>query len=169
MNETVYILSGSNLGNREYNLEVALEKMEEIPGLEIIATSAVYVSEAMDMVGEHPSFLNQVIMAEYQFLPMEFLNALEAIETKMGRTDKGKKKPRNIDLDILLFGNQIIETDKLVVPHKKLTKRPFALIPLLQVSPELTHPKDNQPLKEFVKKTDYNKVILYKDHVARNI
>lgn len=169
MAETIYILSGSNLGDRSHNLEKALNKIEEIPGIEITATSAVYVSEAYQMKGENPSFLNQVIMADYQYLASELMNALEAIEIKMGRTDKGMKQPRPIDLDILLFGEQIINTEDLTIPHKELTNRPFALIPLLQISPEIVHPVSKKPLSDCLIKEDLNKVILYKDHVARNI
>lgn len=169
MSTTVYILAGSNIGNREKYLEKAIEKVQEIPGLEIVATSAIYVSDPVDMDGENPSFLNQVIMAEYDYIPLELLDALEKIERGLDRTDKTKKLPRTIDLDILLFGDEIIKSERLVVPHKELTKRPFALIPLVQVSPELCAPKTKKLYSDYIKKNDYHKVILYKDHVARNI
>ncbi len=169
MAEIVYILSGSNLGDREKNLDTACDKLESLPGLEIIATSALYVSKAQDMVGEHPDFLNQVIMAEFQFRPNELLNGLEKIETDLGRTEKGKLQPRFIDLDILLFGDEIINTEELTVPHKELLNRPFAMIPLLQISPHVVHPVKKKAIAEFVTEADENKVELYKDHVARNI
>lgn len=169
MAETVYILSGSNIGDREKNLNTALAKVEIIPGLELIATSAIYVSEAQDMVGEIPTFMNQVIMADYQYLPGELLNELEAIECKMGRTDKGRMLPRTIDLDILLFGERIINTDRLVVPHRRLLKRPFAMVPLLQITPDVIHPVQKRPVAEFLKEKDRQKVILFKDHVARSL
>ena len=169
MAETIYILSGSNIGDREHNLEVALEKLENIPGLEIVATSAIYLSDAQDMVGENPSFMNQVIMADYLYIPNELLDALEKIEVEMGRSEKGMRKPRTIDLDILLFGNDIIKTERLTIPHKEMLKRPFAMIPLLQINPEIIHPVKNKPIADFVKEKDKTKVVLYKDHVARNI
>ncbi|MCK4373510.1 MAG: 2-amino-4-hydroxy-6-hydroxymethyldihydropteridine diphosphokinase, partial [candidate division Zixibacteria bacterium] len=74
MSETVFILSGSNIGDREKNLALALEKMHLIEGLEVVATSAIYVSEAQDMDGENPSFMNQVIMADYRYSANELLN-----------------------------------------------------------------------------------------------
>ena len=169
MAETVYILSGSNLGDREKNLRKASEKLDAIPGLEIIATSALYLSQAQGMKGENPDFMNQVVMVEYQFRPNELLNGLEKIESEMGRTGKGKLQPRIIDLDILLFGDEIINTEELTIPHKQLLKRPFALIPLLQITPDIIHPVKKRPLSEFLKKSDHDKVELYKDHVARNI
>lgn len=169
MAETVYILMGSNMGDRERNLHKALGKVELIPGLEVIGTSGIYVSEAMDMDGENPSFMNQVVMADYQFRPKELLLELEMIEKSMGRTGKGKKLPRPIDLDILLFGEEIIETEQLSIPHRKLLNRPFAMIPLLQITPDLLHPVTGEPIADSVSEQDQQDVILYKDHVARDI
>jgi len=169
MAETVYILMGSNMGDREKNLAAALTGLETVPGLEITAVSGIYVSEAQDMEGENPSFMNQVVMAAYQYLPNELLNELELIEKKLGRTSKGKKKPRTIDLDILLFGNQVIETERLSIPHRELLNRPFAMVPLLEIEPNIIHPVTGRPVAEFLSDADRQKVLLYKDHVARNV
>ncbi len=169
MAETVYILMGSNIGDREKNLQTALAKLELISGLEIIATSAIYVSEARDMEGENPSFMNQVVMAEFQFRPQGLLSELELIEKNMGRTGKGQKLPRTIDLDILLFGEQIIETATLSIPHRELLNRPFAMVPLLQIMPDIIHPVTKTPIADFVSEQDEQEVILYKEHVARDI
>ncbi len=91
------------------------------------------------------------------------------VEKSMGRTGKGKKLPRTIDLDILLFGEQIIETERLSIPHRELLRRPFAMIPLLQITPDLIHPVTGEPVANFVGEKDKQDVILYKDHVARDI
>ena len=169
MGETAFILMGSNLGDREKELAAALDKVGEVPGLEIVATSAIYVSNAVDMEGENPSFLNQVIMVEYIYPANELLSSLERIEHKMGRMNKGDYKPRAIDLDILLFGEQQIHTERLTVPHPKLLERGFAMIPLTQIDPELVHPGTNRPIAEFITEDMRESVILYKDHVARNV
>ena len=169
MSEIVYILSGSNLGDREKYLDIAIDKIFALPGVEIIATSALYQSQAQEMQGENPDFLNQVIMLDYLYLSNELLNGLEKIELEIGRSDKGKLQPRIIDLDILLFGNEIIETAELTIPHKRLLKRPFAMVPLLQITPEIEHPVKKRAIAEFLTKTDALKVEIYKDHVARNI
>lgn len=169
MAETVYILMGSNIGDREKNLKAALAQMELISGLEIIAASGIYITEAQDMEGENPPFLNQVVAGDYQFLPQELLTALEKIETAMGRTGKGDKLPRTIDLDILLFGERVEKTKSLSLPHPELLNRPFAMVPLVDVSPELVHPARKQPVADFIKDEDRRKVVLYKDHVARDI
>ena len=168
MSETVFILTGSNIGDREKNLSDALSKLELVEGLEIVATSAIYVSDAQGMDSTAPSFMNQAVMADYRFTPSELLNALELIEKKLGRTDKGKNLPRTIDLDILLFGQEIIETEQLSVPHRELLKRPFAMAPILQIDPNIVHPVTKRPVADFLSEEDRNQVILYKDHVARH-
>ncbi len=169
MAETVCILIGSNVSDREKNLSAALGKLETVPGLEIVAVSGIYVSEAEEMESDSPSFMNQVVMADYQYLPSELLDALELIEKKLGRTGKGKKQPRTIDLDILLFGDCIIETERLSVPHRQLLNRPFAMVPLLQIDPDIIHPVVRRPIAEFLTDDQRQKVLLYKDHVARNV
>ena len=169
MAETVYISLGSNMGDREKNLTNALTALESVPGMEIVATSGIYVTEAQDMEADSPDFMNQVVKADYSFLPAELLNALESIETKLGRTGKGQNKPRVIDLDILLFGDQIIETERLSIPHRKMLSRPFVMVPLLQIDPELEHPVMKEPIADYLTDKDREKAILYKDHVARSI
>jgi len=164
-----YILLGSNLGDREKNLSIAIEKLEAVSGLEIIATSAIYITEPQEMEGENPSFMNQVIKIDYQYLPKELLNALELVEKNLGRTGKGKKEPRTIDLDILLFGDEIIETEVLSIPHRELLNRPFAMVPLLEIDPDVIHPVTKEPVAEFLNEADIKEIILYKDHVARQI
>jgi 2-amino-4-hydroxy-6-hydroxymethyldihydropteridine diphosphokinase len=169
MAETVYILTGSNLGDRERNLAAALAKIETLPGFELVAVSGVYVSEAQGMAADSPSFMNQVLMGDYQYLPSELLNALEQIEKQLGRTGKGRNQPRIIDLDVLLFGDRIVETEALSIPHHQLLNRPFALVPLLEIDPDLVHPVVKRPIVEFLTDRQRQEVVLYKDHVARNV
>ncbi|MBU8933831.1 MAG: 2-amino-4-hydroxy-6-hydroxymethyldihydropteridine diphosphokinase [candidate division Zixibacteria bacterium] len=169
MTTTVYILIGSNLGDRYKNLTAAVTKLEAVPGLEVIAQSGIYVSEAQGMQGENPSFMNQVVKVDYQYLSSELLNVLELIEKNLGRIGKGKKEPRPMDLDILLFGDEIIETDTLSVPHRELLNRPFAMVPLLEIDPELVHPVTKRPVAEFLSEEGREEIILYKDQVARQI
>ncbi len=169
MAETVYILIGSNVGDREKILSGAVQRLTEIPGLETIAVSAVYISEAEDMPVDSPAFMNQVVMADYQYLPHELLDELEAIEVEFGRTDKGMNQPRTLDLDILLFGQQVIETERLTIPHRELLNRGFAMIPLMQISPEVFHPVKHRPIAEFVTDAHRKGAVIYRDHVARSI
>lgn len=169
MPDTVYLLLGSNLGDRERNLESARDQLANIEGLETTATSAIYVSEAREMVGENPSFMNQVIKGDYQYSGHELLHVLEQIELRLGRTAKGEMKPRTIDCDILLIGDKIIDTPTLKIPHPRLTQRPFALVPLLEIDPQLIHPVTRRRLAEYLSARDRAGVMLFKDHVARNL
>ncbi|MBN1212312.1 MAG: 2-amino-4-hydroxy-6-hydroxymethyldihydropteridine diphosphokinase [candidate division Zixibacteria bacterium] len=169
MAETVYILLGSNAGDREKNLTTALNKLETLEGFELVATSPVYITEARDMPVDSPNFLNQVVKGDYKYTPRELLNALELIEKNLGRTGKGKKEPRPIDLDILFFGEQIIATGNLTVPHPEVLNRPFAMVPLLDIDPQIIHPVTKEPVADFLDENERKKIILYKDHVARNI
>ncbi len=167
MAETVYILLGSDLGNREQYLETARQQMAEVEGLEVIRISSIYHSEAEGMASDAPPFLNQVVQAEYQFTPGALMASLEEIEHAFGRTDKGKRLPRTIDLDILLFGNHQIATDRLTIPHKELLRRPFALVPLLEIAPDVIHPGKDKPIAGYLTEQDRARVLLYKEHVTR--
>lgn len=169
MTETVYILMGSNLGDRQQCLASALARMESLPGLEVIATSGIYLSEAEGMGDDCPPFMNQVVKGEYRYRPSELLRALEVIEKSLGRTGKGRCQPRTIDLDILMFGNDIIETERLRIPHPELLNRPFAMVPLLQIDPDVTHPETGRPVAEYLTDADREQVVVYKDHVPRFI
>ncbi len=169
MKTTVYILMGSNMGDRESYLVAALDRLSGLEGLEVIAASGIYISEAQGMKGENPSFLNQVVKADYDFTPGELLHTLEKVEIELGRTGKGQLEPRTIDLDILLFGEEKIDTERLTIPHPELLNRPFALVPLLQVDPHQTHPSTGRPLVEYLTDESREQVTLYRDHVARSV
>lgn len=169
MADTVYLLLGSNLGDRKAFLDKARDRLAGIEGLEIIAQSPVYVTEAKEMTGEAPSFLNQVVKAEYSFNPGELLTATESIEQEFGRTDKGDRKPRTIDIDILLFGDRTVESERLTIPHKRLLKRPFAMLPLLEIDPDIVHPVTGEPVSASLKESDRKDIILYEDYVARSL
>ena len=167
MAETVYLLLGSNMGDRKQFLDTALARLEELEGLEIIATSPVYITEAQDVSEPQPTYLNQVIKGEFQYSADELLAATQQIENELGRTEKGKKLPRTIDIDILLFGQQKINSDDLTVPHPDLLNRPFAMVPLLEIDRDVVHPVEGRPIADFLSEQDRKHIILYEDHVAR--
>ena len=169
MIETVYIGLGSNLGDREEFLSAAIARLEKVPGLEVIAISSLYITHPQDMEPGSPPFLNQVIKAEYAFAPQDLLEAMETIEEDLGRTDKGAKLPRTIDLDLLLFGTQQIKSGGLTVPHPRLRKRPFVLVPLLQIDSDLVYPGTGKPLSSYLTGEGRNSVRIYKEHVAREV
>ncbi len=166
MKESIYILLGSNLGERLKHIDLALRFLAGINGIRIIRTSGIYNSPAMEMSEPSPDFLNQVIEINSGLSPVQLLKELKAIEIKMGRTDKGNYKSRIIDLDILLFGNQIISTDELTVPQAGLLKRPFAVIPLVEIAPDIIHPATKKPVGEYVVQSDYKLITLFGEHAA---
>lgn len=169
MAETVYLLLGSNLGDRKGFLEQARDRLSAVEGLETIAVSPIYITEPKEMPDYSPMFLNQVIKAEYAFRASELLVTIEQIERDLGRTDKGTKQPRTIDIDILLFGETVIQSERLCIPHKKLLKRPFAMVPLLEIDPDLIHPATKRSIADSLTPKSRKSVILYEDHVARNV
>lgn len=168
MAETVYLLLGSNLGNREQNLALAESKLNAVEGLELLAVSSIFESSAVDMSGEQPLFLNQVIKADYLYSPVELLDHTERIERELGRTDKGCRAPRTIDVDILLFGPRTVKTERLVIPHPELIHRPFALVPLVEIEPGIIHPAKGKPLSSYLSGESIRSVVLFKEYVARN-
>jgi 2-amino-4-hydroxy-6-hydroxymethyldihydropteridine diphosphokinase len=166
MTERVYILLGSNLDDRERNLESALDKLELLNNTQIVNTSGVYESAAFEMEPGSPDFLNQVVEILTDYQPIELLDGLENIERELGRTDKGLYKSRTIDLDILLFGNKVIEEKRLTIPYKSLLNRPFAMIPLIEITPDIVHPVMGELIREFIDTDDFKTVRLLQEHAA---
>ncbi len=136
--KTVYLSLGSNLGNREENLRSA---MDELPhaGVAIARVSSFCETEPVDLL-EQPWFLNCVVEAETQFDPFMLLRALGEIEMKMGSKKLVAKGPRLIDMDILLYGADTIDTPELQVPHPRMHLRRFVLVPLAEIAPDVVHP-----------------------------
>jgi len=169
MADTIYLLLGSNLGDRERNLKAAAMHLGAIEGLEVLATSGIYLSAAVGLEEDAPPFMNQVIKADYQYTPNELLNAIELVEKNLGRTGKGRGASRTIDVDILLFGGRVVELEHLSIPHRELLSRPFAMVPLLQIDPNIIHPVTGTPVAEFLSEKDARSVELFRDHVARSL
>ncbi len=161
MSETAYILLGSNLGDREAILLAARDRMAAMDGLQLTASSPLYSSEAVEMADDNPRFLNQVIKATVRQTPEELLTALETIETELGRTGKGEYQDRTIDLDILLYGQHQVASERLTIPHRRLLDRSFAMIPLLQIDPDLIHPGSGRRLAEYVDDDSRKQVTIY--------
>lgn len=164
--ETVYMLLGSNLGRRRLNLLLAREKIRSIGGVEITAESSLYHSTAVDMGGKQPPFLNQVIRASCTVAPMQLLDAIEEVERDLGRVSKGMLLPRTIDIDILFYGRQVIDTARLVIPHKRVLEREFAVIPLLEIEPDFILPDKHERLDMYLQSMTQSNLKQYKEHGA---
>jgi len=135
---TVYIALGTNVGEREANLIQALRLLPE-SGVHIRRVSSIYETEPVDYLDQE-WFLNMVLEAQTELDALDLLSALRVIEARMGSKKAFAKGPRKIDLDILLYGSEAIDTPELQVPHPRMLERKFVLIPLAEIAPGLRHP-----------------------------
>ena len=135
---TVYIALGTNVGERDANLLQALRLLPE-SGVHIRRVSSIYETEPVDYLDQE-WFLNAVLEGETELDALDLLSALRVIEARMGSKKAFAKGPRKIDLDILLYGNETIDTPELQVPHPRMLERKFVLIPLAEIAPNLRHP-----------------------------
>ncbi len=133
----VYLSLGSNVGDRETNLRTAIDKLAELGT--VVAVSSVYETEPVDFTAQ-PWFLNCAVALRTHLMPKLFLAKVLAIEQQMGRRRLQPKGPRTIDIDILLFGNSVINTPQLDVPHPAMHQRRFVLEPLTEIAPDVRHP-----------------------------
>ena len=140
-----YLLTGSNLGNRKDYLQQACSLLAKRAG-ECKSISSLYETAPWGKT-DQPSFLNQAIQLETNLSPEDLLKALLKIELDLGRIRTEKYGPRTIDIDILLYGNEIIEQPQLQIPHPQLANRRFALLPLLELNPQLVHPVTGVSIK----------------------
>ncbi|MFN6946510.1 MAG: 2-amino-4-hydroxy-6-hydroxymethyldihydropteridine diphosphokinase [Cytophagaceae bacterium] len=134
----VYLLTGSNLGDREGALKSAENHIREDIG-EIKAISKIYETEAWGKT-DQPSFYNQVLLIDTTLSPIEILNRINTIEEKMGRKRMEKWAERIIDIDILYYQDEIVVTKDLKIPHPEIQNRRFTLIPLSEIAQDFRHP-----------------------------
>jgi len=136
--QTTYLSLGSNVGDRAKNLRDAIAALEKT-GVQVVRGSSLYETEPVDYL-DQAWFLNMAIEAETELGALELLHALGAIETQMGSKKVIAKGPRLIDMDILLYGDQVIDTPELQVPHPRMHLRRFVLEPLAEIAPSVRHP-----------------------------
>ena len=137
----LYLLSGSNLGDREKNLKNALSLINNSIG-KIVVRSKIYETEPWGVSGQ-PLFLNQVIKALTNFSPDEVLQKIKKIEGALGRKRREKWAARIIDIDILYYDDLVINTRDLKIPHPEIINRRFTLAPLTEIAPDFIHPVAN--------------------------
>ena len=147
MKKAVYLSLGSNLGDREANVRTAIEKLHALG--EVIAVSSFYETEPVEFL-EQPWFLNCVVGLETELMPRLLLSKIMAIEQQMGRRRTHPKGPRTIDIDIVLFGNSVVDTTALTIPHPTMHQRRFVLEPLVEVAPDVRHPVFKRTVRELL-------------------
>jgi 2-amino-4-hydroxy-6-hydroxymethyldihydropteridine diphosphokinase len=146
--KTVYLSLGSNVGDRQRMLGEALRLIEG-PDLHVMRVSPVYETEPQDFKNQ-PSFLNLVAEVQTGLFPMQLLTRAQKVERKLGRKRTVDKGPRSIDIDILLYGESVIDSKDLVVPHPRMAERRFVLQPLADLAPDLRHPVLRRSMKELL-------------------
>ena len=135
---TIFLSLGSNIGDREKNLSAAMSALGEAD-VRVSRVSSFYETEPVDL-REQPWFLNCVVQGETEVPALDLLLRLRGIESFMGSKKLVPKGPRLIDLDILLYGEETINTPELQVPHLRMLLRKFVLVPLAEIAPSLKHP-----------------------------
>ena len=143
----VYIGIGSNLGNRINNIEKA-KYLLEFNGINILKFSSYYETLSWPDP-KKPKFINIVIQSNTKKSPQNLLEIFKTIEKNLGRLTGLKNSPRTCDIDIISYKNKII-TKKIIIPHKRMSKRNFVLIPLFEIAPNWIHPKTNKSIKKLI-------------------
>ena len=143
----VFLGIGTNLGDRERNLQDALAILSQ--KMVILKESSIYQTAPWGYL-DQPAFLNQVIEAQTDLSPLNLLGFLKDTEKVLGRQANFRYGPRLIDLDILFYGNRIIQTPRLQIPHPRIAQRAFVLVPLAEIAPDFVHPQNRQTVTQLL-------------------
>lgn len=149
MENLAYIALGSNMGDRFGYLKKALLLLESHEGIQVVNTSSIYETDPVGYT-DQDQFLNMAVQVKTKLNSEELLAECLRIEEELGRKREIRWGPRTLDLDILLYNHENIETEKLTIPHPRMSERAFVLLPLLEMEPNLTLSTMDKPLKSFL-------------------
>jgi 2-amino-4-hydroxy-6-hydroxymethyldihydropteridine pyrophosphokinase len=154
----VFIGLGSNLGDRAYYLHQALVEIANSPQIIMKKYSSVYETEPVGKK-EQPQFLNMVAELESTLLPRDLLQRLKEIENALGRTHTEHWGPREIDLDILYYGSEVFNDEKLRLPHPEIVNRRFVLVPMKEIAGEFLDPMQHLSMKELLRRCSDTSIV----------
>jgi 2-amino-4-hydroxy-6-hydroxymethyldihydropteridine diphosphokinase len=152
-----YLALGSNIGDREAALQKAIDRLHS-RDLQVRRISSVYEGAAMYYEAQ-PDFVNCVLEADTELLPMRLLARIQKIEREMGRKRLIPKGPRTIDIDILFHGDAVVKTPTLELPHPRLEERRFVLEPLFEIAPDLRHPVHRRTVREILAAAPHQRLV----------
>ena len=155
---TIYLALGTNLGDRSANLRAAIAALP--PAVHGIQESPVYETPPWGFT-DQPAFLNMVLKGETALEPVELLQRLKNLETRLGRQPSFRWGPRRIDMDILFYADLVLDIKGLVIPHPHLHERAFVLVPLADLAPDLVHPVICKPVSDLLAMVDSSGVKRY--------
>lgn len=152
---TTYLCLGGNLGDRMAALTEALQLLDATAGMRRVACSSVYETEPWAVV-DQPNFLNLVAAYETTLSPADLLAACKSVEDTVGRTPSFRWGPRLIDVDILLYGDEVVDSAEpdLQIPHPRMVQRAFVLVPLAELAPELVSPPGGTTVRRLLEEVD---------------
>jgi 2-amino-4-hydroxy-6-hydroxymethyldihydropteridine diphosphokinase len=147
---------GANLGDPQRQVREAFRELDAIPHTRVVRASSLYRSEPLGYA-DQPSFVNAVAQIETGLPAERLLAELHEIEARHGRSRSFANAPRTLDLDVLLFGNAVIDTENLKVPHPRMHERAFVLMPLLEIAPNVVIPRQG-PARDLLEKCNHRSV-----------
>ena len=158
----VYIGFGSNIGNRLAHIQNALDSLSKTEGITLQRISSTYTTDPVGYEAQ-AQFLNGVAAIQTTLSPLSLLHTLKDIETAIGRKHRIRWGPREIDLDILIYGDLCVQTEKLVIPHPEMHLRGFVLVPLAEIAPDLVHPVFQETVQTLLGCLEDGKSVLKKE------
>lgn len=158
--EMIYLALGTNLGSRSLNLVRACAALKKF--VSVSRVSHIYETPPWGIT-DQPAFLNQVLEVTTELPPQELLTTVKQIEVDLGRVPAERYGPRLIDIDILLYGSQAVNTENLVIPHPRMNERAFVLVPLNELIPDVVPPGLEQTVSELLAGIDVSGIKQYKE------
>lgn len=160
----VYLSLGANLGDRLKMLAQALEELDNHTLIRVVRSSPVYESEPWGLIGQ-PKFLNIIAEIETVLTPLELLHAVKSVEQFLGRTPSPRWGPRCIDIDLILWGDTVLRTTELTLPHERFRERAFVMLPLAGLAPDALDPETGSTMAALATGLDRTGLTLYAEPI----